>query len=246
MKNKKNTSASNKQMLLSQEAPFAYKEAYKLLRANLSFVASSIKGCKKIVVSSAMPNEGKSMLSINLAISLSEMGHKVLLIDCDLRNPSVHRYLRIKDRYVQGLSTILSGQTELSECLYLHPTYKFNFIVAGMIPPNPNEILGSTKMELLLEALSESFDYIICDAPPVGMVSDALVLSGMTDGVILSVKHGDTKRRQVKAVKQAFEDVGANILGVVLNQCSVKDMREKYDYKKYGYDYVSGYGKTEQ
>ncbi len=244
MKKKNNVGTSVKQMILSQDSPFAYAEAYKLLRTNLNFVASTINGCKKIVVTSAMPNEGKSVLSINLAVTLSELGYKVLLIDCDLRNPSIHRYLRVKESYLQGLSTVLSGQAELGDCIYLHPTYKFNFIVSGAVPPNPNELLCSAKMSMMLEALAESFDYIICDAPPAGIVSDALVLSRITDGVILSIKQGETKRNQVKAVKQALNDVNANIMGAVLTQCNVKDIKEKYSYHKYGYDYVYGYGET--
>ncbi len=231
--------------ILTPDSPFAYKEAYKLMRTNLNFMTASINTCKRIVVTSSTPNEGKSVYAINLAISLAENGSRVLLIDCDLRKPALHRYLRVKENYVRGLSTVLSGAESLSDCVFFHPKHNFSFILAGTIPPNPSEMLGSNNMKELLESLESSFDYIILDAPPAGMVADPLVLSKFVDGVVLVVRQGVTHRNQVRSVKQSLLDVNANILGVVLNRCDIRDVRDRYSYHRYGYSYVYGYGNGE-
>ena len=253
MKSKKSNTRSHKshslearQSLLKPESPFLYTEAYKILRTNLNFVTGTKNGCKRIAVTSTLPDEGKSVLSINLAITLAENGARVLLIDGDLRNPSIHRYLRVKDAHSRGLSTVLSGGAELSDCVFFHPKYQFSFIVAGSVPPNPSELLGSEAMANALDVLSSNFDYIIFDTPPAGIVTDALVLSHYVEGTILVVQQGATRRNQVRAVKQGFDSVGATILGVVLNRCNLRDMDERYSYHGgyYHYDYVYGRGEN--
>ena len=240
-------SVEARQSILSPDSPFVYSEAYKIFRTNLSFVTGK-SGCKKITVTSTLPNEGKSVLSINLAITLAENGARVLLIDADLRNPSIHRYLRVKDGHSHGLSTILSGEKELSDCVFFHPKYQFSFIVAGSVPPNPSELLDSEAMAKMIETLSGSFDYIIFDTPPAGVVTDALVLSRYVDGTILVVQQSVTHRNQVRAVKQNFDGVGAKILGVVLNRCSLQDMNDHYSYRSsyYHYSYTYSYGRDDQ
>ncbi len=242
LKKKSNRDLTGK-AILTPDSPFAYKEAYKLLRTNLNFITSTIGNCKKIVVTSSMPNEGKSIFAINLAITLAENGSKVLLIDCDMRKPALHRYLRVKENYLRGLSTILSGKEELSNCVFFHPKHNFSFILAGTIPPNPSEMLGSQSMNDMLETLSGSFDYIICDAPPAGFVTDPIVLSRHADGVLLVVRQSNTRRNMVHNVKQSFESVNANLLGVVLNRCDIRDVRDRYSYHRYGYSYSYGYSK---
>ena len=237
----KSTSAEARQSILTPESPFSYAEAYKIFRTNLSFVVGS-SVCKKVTITSTLPNEGKSVLAINLAITLAENGARVLLIDTDLRNPSIHRYLRVKDGHSRGLSTVLSGAAELSDCVFFHPKYQFSFIVAGNVPPNPSELLGSDAMAKTVETLSANFDYIILDTPPAGMVTDALVLSRYADGTILVVQQSATHRNQVRAVKQSFESVGAKILGVVLNRCNLQDMNEHYSYRSGYYHYSYTYG----
>ena len=241
----KSSSLEARQSILTPESPFSYTEAYKILRTNLSFVINN-SGCKKITVTSTVPNEGKSVLAINLAITLAENGSRVLLIDADMRNPSIHRYLRVKDGHSHGLSTVLSGEAELSECVFFHPKYQFSFIVAGSVPPNPSELLDSDAMAKTVEALTGSFDYIVIDTPPAGMVTDALVLSRYVDGTVLVVQQAATHRNQVRAVKQSFDGVGAKILGVVLNRCNLQDMNEHYSYRSgyYHYSYTYGHDDT--
>lgn len=225
--------------LLSADKPFWYSEAYKMLRTNLNFVAGKQDDCTKISVTSTMPNEGKSVFAINLAITLSENGARVLLVDCDLRSPSVHRYLRVKENHLEGLSGVLSGSAELSECIYFHPEYKFSFIAAGTVPPNPSELIGSNRMKQVVESLSGSFDYILFDTPPAGLVSDALVLSRVVDGTVLVVRQGVTHRKQVRAVKQSLDDVHAKIFGVVLNECNLRDIEDRSAYRR---EYYTDYG----
>ncbi len=234
------------QAILSADSPFAYRESYKLLRTNLNFITSTVGKCKKIVVTSSMPNEGKSVFAINLAITLAENGAKVLLIDCDMRKPALHRYLRVKESYLRGLSSVLSGKEELSNCVFFHPKHNFSFILAGTIPPNPSEMLGSQSMKELLDSLESSFDYIICDAPPAGFVADPIVLSRYADGVLLVVRQNSTRRNLVRTVKQSLDDVNANLLGVVLNRCDIRDVRDRYAYHRYGYSYTFGYGKGQK
>lgn len=240
----KSGSLEARQSILTPDSPFSYAEAYKIFRTNLSFVTGG-SGCKKITITSTLPNEGKSVLSINLAITLAENGSRVLLVDADMRNPSIHRYLRVKDGHSRGLSTVLSGEIDLSECVFFHPKYQFSFIVAGNVPPNPSELLDSEAMAKTMEALSANFDYIIIDTPPAGMVTDALVLSRFVDGTVLVVQQAATHRNQVRAVKQSFDGVGAKILGVVLNRCNLQDMNEHYSYRSGYYHYSYTYGHDE-
>lgn len=233
---KRGSEQETRRALLTADAPFYYSEAYKMLRTNVKFVTDNLGDCAKIAITSAMPNEGKSVFAINLAITLSETGARVLLVDCDLRNPSVHRYLRVRESRLQGLSGVLSGSVELSDCIYFHPEYKFSFIAAGRIPPNPSELLGSGRMKQVVESLSGSFDYILFDTPPAGVVADSLVLSRFVDGTVLVVRQGASHRKQVRSVKEAYEDVNARLLGVVLTVCDMRDINDRYS-SSYYYNY---------
>lgn len=236
---KKRAESASRLDVLCPESPFVYSEAYKTLRTNLSFTGVSRRS-KRILVTSAVAGEGKSTVSANLAISLAETGAKVLLIDCDLRSPSIHRILRLRGESLKGLSMLLSGEAELKDCLYLHPQYHFHFIAAGTIPPNPSELLSSPNMQELLNVLSERFDYIICDAPPIGIVTDAAVISAYCDGAILVVKQRSTTRNQVRVAKDSLEAVNANILGVVLNQFDLGTQTDGRYSRYHYYDYEYG------
>lgn len=202
--------------LLTSASPFSYTEAYKTLRTNLSF-ASISKQYKKIIVTSAIPNEGKSTVATNLAITLAESDAKVLLIDCDLRNPTLRRLLRVRPEYKKGLTSLLTGQASVEECILTHPKIKCDVLLAGATPPNPVELLSSPQMEMLLNQLSENYDYIICDTAPVSVVTDAAALSRFCDGVILVVRQKVSTREQVHAAKRNLETVQANILGTILS-----------------------------
>lgn len=216
--NRKKVSAEKRKVILEPESPFAYREAYKAMRTNFKFL-TDINGRKKIIVTSALQKEGKTSVSINLAATLAENGEKVILIDCDLRNPTVYRYLMVRADTEFGLTSILTSEDIAEKFrIYKHPKLQFSYILVGTIPPNPAELLGSDRMKKLLETLSRSYDYIICDCPPVGVVTDAALLSRSCDGVLMVVRQNYASREQVRMAKQKLDAVQANIMGIVMNQ----------------------------
>ena len=236
---KKKTSAPDMSpQLITDSAPFEYVEAYKSLRTNFNFVTMNGKN-RAIVVTSALSDEGKTSLAINLAISLVQAENKVLLIDADMRNPSVHRYLRMKKDPTLGLSTLLSGDVKVGDCL-MKTEYGFDVIPGGPLPPNPVELIESDAMRNLLKAGSDLYDYIICDAPPVGMITDAAALSPLCDGVLYVVRQKFANRNQVRSAIKSLQTVNAKILGTVLTQCTIPN--KPYKNRGYKYDYCYGYG----
>lgn len=212
---KYDTKAPDSAPLLTNNAPFAYAEAYKTLRTNLSF-ASISKQYKKIIITSAIPNEGKSTVAVNLAITLAESDARVLLIDCDLRNPTLRRLLRARPDYKDGLTSLLTNKAA-EECIFRHPKMNCDVLLAGTTPPNPAELLSSPQMKQMLDRLSEQYDYIICDTPPVSVVTDAAALSRFCDGVILVVRQKVSTRDQVWAAKRNLDAVQANVIGTILS-----------------------------
>ena len=220
--------------IISAAAPFQYVEAYKSLRTNLNFM--TVNGdYKKIVVTSSIPEEGKSNVAINLAVTLGETDKRVLLVDCDLRKPILHRYLKIKRRS-QGLTSVLSGEATLEESVVSFSDLKIEVLVAGAVPPNPAEILGSKKMEALISEMEKIYDYIIFDTPPVSVVTDAAVLGRLTDGAVLVIRHKYVTIESVKLAKQNLESVGVNIIGTVLNRFDFKGVAKDNGYY-YSYEY---------
>lgn len=208
--------------ILTNDAPFAYAEAYKTLRTNLSF-ASISKQYKKLIITSAIPNEGKSMVAINLVYTLAESDAKVLLIDCDLRNPTLRRLLRFRSERSSGLTSLLSGTAKVEDCIFNLPKMRCDVLFAGTIPPNPVELLSSPQMKDLLELLSANYDYIICDTPPISVVTDAAVLSQFCDGVILVVRQKVSTRGQVWTAKRNLDAVQANVIGTILSCYDISD-----------------------
>ena len=241
-----NTAANNQPVLVGKGLAFAATEAYNLLRTKLQFSFAGDNRCRVIAVSSAMSGEGKSLSSVNLAYSMSQLNKKVLLIDCDMRRPSLAAKLPIKK--APGLSNYLSGLCALDilfqPCGIEGEEDAFQVISAGRNPPNPIELLSSEKMSKMLAALRESYDYIILDMPPVSEVSDALAVAKDTDGVLLVVRQNYCNRLLLNDTIRQFEFMEAKILGVVCN-CSTKSSggySKKY-YKKYGARYAgSKYG----
>lgn len=224
--------------LLIKDRPFLYKEAYKQLRTNLSFV---LQDDKVVVVTSAIPEEGKTSVAINLAITLAEAGTKVLLIDCDLRNPCIHRRLRMQKTESGGLSELLSGRAKVSEVVQTYAKGGFSVLPAGSVPPNPAELLGSRRMKLLIDGMRKYYDCIICDAPPVTVVTDAAVVSQHCDGSILVVRQDFASRDDVRAAKQSLSVVGSKVLGVIFNQYDAYQDAAKRK-SRYGYYGYYGYG----
>ena len=216
---------------------FAAAEAYKLLRTKLQFSFTDDNACHVIGVSSAMSGEGKSLSSINLAYALSELGKKVILVDCDMRRPTLAEKLSIKKK--PGLSSYLTRQSELVDlvqyCGIEGNEKAFHVIAAGQNPPNPIELLSSTKMSVAIETLRKCYDYIILDLPPIGEVSDALAVADKTDGTLLVVRQDYCNRVALNDAIRQFEFVNMKLLGVVFN--ATKETQGKYGnkyYNKYG------------
>lgn len=205
-------------------------EAYRTLRTNIQF--SSIDGkVVTIVITSSQPNEGKTTVISNLSITTAQSGKTVLLIDCDLRRPVIHKKFELSNEV--GLTTILAGEKNLDGCIKTVGLPNFYILTSGPIPPNPAEILGSKKMKNLIEELSRSFDKIFIDAPPVLPVTDAQVLASLCDRVVLVTSYGETDKNNIVRAKELIDKVGTKIIGVVINK--VPDEANKYNsYYQYG------------
>lgn len=216
---------------------FEVQEAYKAIRTNI--ILSVIKdGCKKIVITSPLQAEGKSTTSVNIAISLSQAFNKVLFIDCDLRLSKIHKALGIaKD---PGLTNILSGLSDVQEAIQETKFENLSVMAAGISAPNPSEMLASPKMQNLISQLEQDYDYIIMDTPPINIVSDALPLTTMADGVVLVVRNKVTTHTELDKAIKSLEFINAKILGVILND-AYDDNNKKYKNRKYG-RYGYGYG----
>ena len=235
---------SGKQVeLVGGNISFAAAEAYKLLRTKLQFSFVDEGDCRVIGVSSALTGEGKSLSAVNLAYSLSQLGNSVLLIDFDMRRPSLADKLPIKKS--PGLSDFLTGQATADNliqfCGIKADERAFHAVSSGRNPPNPMELLSSVKMERMIEKLRESYDYIILDLPPVGEVGDALAAAKLTDGMLIVVRQDYCDRIVLNSAIRQFEFVDAKILGVVLNCASESGggYGKKY-YRKY---YKKAYGR---
>ena len=199
-------------------------EAYRSLRTNIQY-SSFDKKYQTLVVTSANPGEGKTTVAGNLALVLAQGESKVLLIDCDMRRPSLHKRFRISNTY--GISDLLVGKQKFEEA-----SYKYNdnltILPGGKIPPNPAEMLASKAMTAFLEEMKKHFDYIVLDTPPLQAVSDAQILSTKVDGSIIVVRAGVTKKDAVNNAVSIIKKVNGNIIGTVLNAAEYK--KDKYYY----------------
>lgn len=212
-------------------------EAYRTLRTNIQF-SSLDKKVKKVVITSSAPGEGKTTTALNLSITLAQNGHKTLLLDCDMRKPSIHKKLKISNLY--GISDLLVGEAKYDSVLTKGPVENLDVITSGTKPPNPAELLSSQKMLNFISEVEKNYEYIIIDTPPVLMVTDAQILSKYADGTILVVASGEAEKNAVVKAKELLDKVDANILGVVLNKLDTN--RRGY----YGYYYHYYYGQEKE
>lgn len=189
-------------------------EAYRAIRTNLQFSGAG-KTLKTIVFTSAIPNEGKSTTVANLAITIGQDDKKILLIDCDMHKPVIHRRFSLLNR---GLSNCFAEDLPLKEVIQADVFPNLDIVTSGPIPPNLAELLGSKKMKALLQEAAEMYDYVFLDMPPVLAVTDAVLMSSQTDGTILVLGSGDISPDEGKQAKELLEKVHANILGVILNK----------------------------
>lgn len=199
-------------------------EAYRTLRTNIQY-SSFDKEIKTMVVTSSEPGEGKSTTAGNMALSFAQSEKSVILIDCDLRKPSLHRKFKISN--LVGLSDVLIGKEKMNDAVNEYSD-NLHILTSGKLPPNPSEMLGSKAMGRLLGELKSKYDIIILDSAPLQAVTDAQILSTKVDGTILVVRAERTKRDSVQQAKALLDKVGANILGTVLN--GVENTRKKYYY----------------
>lgn len=239
---KHNTSHSqnNKTSVVGKDISFVASEAYKLLRTKLQFSFVDEITCPVIGVSSALAGEGKSLTAANLAYSLAQLEKRVLLIDCDMRRPSISYKLPVNKK--PGLSNYLTGYADICMSIQncsLDSENHFDVISSGDTPPNPIELLSSAKMEKMLIELRNSYDYIIMDLPPVGEVSDAMVAAKLTDGILFVVRQDYCNTVALSSAVSQFEFIESRILGVVMNCVNQNDGK----YTRYGKGYYSKYGK---
>lgn len=211
-------------------------EAFRTLRTNIKF-SSLDKPIKTLLITSPIPEAGKSSISINLALTMAQDKYKVILVDTDLRKPTIHKIFEQDNK--TGLTNILVEDKKIKDVMRKMSDVDPNlyFIPSGPIPPNPSELLGSNKMKELLKELQEQADFVIFDSPPVIAVTDALVLATQVDGVVLVLNFGEVPREAAIQTKELLNKVKANILGVVLNKI---DMEKEGQYYPYYYYYYYG------
>ncbi|SFT03139.1 CpsD/CapB family tyrosine-protein kinase [Paenibacillus sp. BC26] len=203
-------------------------EAYRTLRTNIQFSAID-QPMKVLMVASASEGEGKTTTVTNLAVTYAQEGKKVLLIDTDLRRPTLHHVFQLTNR--SGLTSAILNQQVLADVIRETSVENLFVLTAGPIPPNPSEILGSQRMQLLVEELKGLYDVILFDTPPVLPVADSLIVTSYCDGIILVIHAGKVKKELLKKAKTSLEHAKSRILGVVLNN----NERSKHDGQYYYY-----------
>lgn len=205
-------------------------ESYRTLRTNLQYAAFD-SSLKSIIITSCGPAEGKSLTAANLAVTIAQDNKKVLLVDCDLRKPMLRKIFNIMNP--RGLTNVLAEDIDYREVLNTVKVDNLNVIVSGPKPPNPSEILGSSRMEEFLNEVTSDYELVILDTPPVLPVTDATVLSRFVDGLIVVLRYGQTTIEATEGVRSQLEKVGANVLGAVINDIPTDD--DKYYYNYYDY-----------
>lgn len=210
-------------------------EEFRTIRTNIDF-AQVDRDIKSIVVSSSIPAEGKSTISSNLAIAMGAMDKNVLVVDADMRKPTLHRTFTLSNE--QGLTTLLAHpDIHFNEVVMKSNDLKLYLLPSGPIPPNPSELLASSRMTKLMHELEDYFDLIIYDAPPITSVTDPQILATKVDGVVLVVRQNYVRKDEVRKAKSILDNVDANILGYVLNGKEREDGSGYYAYYGYGYGY---------
>ena len=236
-------SHSRKSAKLCEHMAYSAREAFKRLRTNMliSLGETSEKSNNIVGITSAQPSEGKSTVAVNLAYSLAELGKKVIVLDCDLRRPTIHSNVGVQQS--PGVTEVLIGEAELKNAVmrYTSSTNStcFDLITSGKLPDNPSEILGSKAFLQLLKVVREVYDVVILDLPPVNAVIDAAIVSQLTDGLILIIRENHCPRFVLQDCMEQLKYAKANILGFVMNG-SANGAGKRYKYGKgnrYGYGY---------
>jgi len=208
-------------------------EAFRTLRTNIQF-SSIDKKAQVVCITSACPCEGKSTIAANLAVVLAETGKKTLLIDCDLRKPTQHKVFSISN--ITGISDLLAGKVVFEKAVQESGVDNLQILASGTRPPNPSELLASTKIKKFITALRMMYDFIIIDTPPVLLVTDPQLLADYTDGYLLVLASGQVDKDAAKKAQDLLQKVNAKILGAVLNkfETSKGSYYGNYDKSYYG------------
>jgi capsular exopolysaccharide family len=215
---------------------FQGNEAYKTLRTNIQFCGSEIK---TIGITSTIPNEGKSSVSLNLAIVMAQTGKKVAFVDADLRKSVMIGRYKI-DKPVKGLSHYLSGINSAEDIIYKSSIDNLHLIFSGPVPPNPSELLGSNRFNNLINVLGQAYDYVIIDTPPIGSVIDGAIVAKVCDGMIMVIEANRISYKFAQSVKNQLDKSECRILGAVLNKVNIS--KSGYYGKYYGKYYGNYYG----
>ncbi|MDD6094733.1 MAG: CpsD/CapB family tyrosine-protein kinase [Clostridia bacterium] len=237
--------------LLSDSTPFAISEAFKALRTNLFYTAKGEK-CPVFGITSTFSHSGKSLIISNLAVSYAQLEKKVLLIDCDLRNSSVHKIFKIER--AGGMSELLAGaDTNLDKYIKRSSYQNLSIITSGGTPPNPAELLASTRMAKFIAFMKQHYDIIFIDLPPIAAVSDAMVISDHVTGYLFAVRSGIDDTKALSYALSAMEQTNSNVVGFVMNDIDSKTSGyygsrygrygHYYRYGRYGRYGKYGYGK---
>lgn len=220
-----------KELIVNTKPKSPISESYRSIRTNIQF-ANLDKNLQTIMVTSPTAREGKTTTLSNVALAMADADHRVLIVDCDMRKPRIHKVFEISNIY--GMAEILLHGGDYKKAL--NPTSNENLyiITAGKIPSNPSELLYSNAMKILIQNLKKDFEYIFIDAPPVVPVTDAVIMSNYVDGVILVCASGVIEIELAQKAKESLENVNANILGVVLNKINTKNDKYSSYYYYYG------------
>ncbi|RND88976.1 Tyrosine-protein kinase YwqD [Lacticaseibacillus paracasei] len=208
-------------------------EQFRTVRTNIEFAGAALDTCQVVMFTSSAVSEGKSTVSANVAVTWAQAGKKVLLIDADLRRPTVHATFRTLN--IDGVTTVLTGKNKADEVTETTFVDNLSIITSGPVPPNPSELLNSKRMGLLLDWARDNYDIIVLDAPPVLAVSDVQVLVPKTDGVVVVVNMGKTLKADLQRTVEVLKLANAKILG------SVERVKAKHGDRGYGYGYGYGY-----
>ena len=232
MMKKKQIKESSVIRLMDSDAPFAIRESFNMLRTNLLYtMTESGEGCPIYGIASTHENTGKSTVITNLAVSFTQLNKKVLLVDGDMRCPTVYAYFNIDKRHA-GLSELISGiQTDV---VVKDAIPGLDVITSGRIPPNPSELITSPRFLEILNQWRQEYDIIFIDFPPVGIVADAVAVCQHITGYIFAVRSGKNNAKTVNSAIESMERLGAKIVGVVLNDYSLKDVKgQRYANSRY-------------
>ena len=214
-------------------------EAFRILRTNISLKDFDSK-LKVINVISTTAQESKSTTVLNLGYVFSQLGKKVLIMDLDLRLPSIHKKLRLKNK--NGITDVIARSIEFNDAV-IHYTQKMDVILSGTKNPYASELIQSKAFSNILDSLRKTYDLILIDCPPVGLVTDGVITSTLCDGTIMCIASGKNDKRDLEKTKDLLNQFNVNILGIVMTRMPVaKKYYSKYGYNKYGYGYGHGYG----